>query len=208
MISDLATRGEISWAYGKLYVVDRDQYWVRGVLEAISRYQNTDSLWRRGAKTLPADETGVMIMASERLFKIQHCSRVGEVLWLPVRDKRRDGTTQNTYGRRDIQTVYRSDSVDTVIEKLVMAYRGSEHGIEAREICRPPQYTAFTTQEQRVVRLIGCGLAPKAIARALGIHPKTVSAHKCNVMRKLGLRKTQDLYRWLQLSDLVALKSK
>ena len=147
-----------------------------------------------------------MIMASDRLFKIQHGSRVGNILWIHVQDKRRAGTSQNTLGGNDIHTVYRCDSVDTVIAKLVMAYRECEHGIEGRKICRPLQYIAFTPQEQRVIRLISCGMAPKAIARALAIHPKTVSAHKCSVMRKLGLRRTQDLHRWLQLSDLVELE--
>lgn len=208
MIGELATRGEISWAYGKLYVVDPDQYWVQGVIKALSHYLDTTYRWRRGTKTFPADGTGVMIIASDRLFKIQHGSRLGNVLWLPVRDKGRDGTTEQPPGGYDTHTVYRCDRVDTVIEKLVIASRGREHGIEGREIYRPPQHTAFTSQEQCVIRLIGCGLAPKAIARALGIHPKTVSAHKCNVMRKLGLRRTQDLYRWLQLSGLVELTSK
>lgn len=41
MIVDLATRGEISWAYGKLYVVDPDQYWVQGVIKAVSHYLDT-----------------------------------------------------------------------------------------------------------------------------------------------------------------------
>ncbi|WP_422396825.1 helix-turn-helix domain-containing protein [Serratia ureilytica] len=173
------------------------------MVEALSMYKDTAYLWRREAKTLPTSEIGVMIMASDRLFKIQHGSCVGNILWIHVRDKRRAGTTQDTLGGSDIHTVYRCDSVDTVIEKLLMTYREGGHGIEGREICRPPQYTAFTPQEQRVIRLISCGLAPKAIARALAIHPKTVSAHKCSVMRKLGLNRTQDLHRWLQLSDLV-----
>ena len=208
MIGELATRGEISWAYGKLYVVDPDQYWVQGVIKAVSHYLDTTYRWRQGTKAFPADETGVMIIASDRLFKIQHGNRLGNVLWLPVRDKGRDGATEQLPGGCDTHTVYRCDRVDTVIEKLVVASRGREHGIEGREIIRPPQHTAFTPQEQRVIRLIGCGFVPKAIARALGIHPKTVSAHKCNVMRKLGLRRTQDLYRWLQLSGLVELTSK
>jgi len=208
VIGDLATRGEISWAYGKLYIVDRDQYWVQGVLKAVSHYQDTTYRWRRGTKAFPADVTGVTIMASDRLFKMQHGSRLGNVLWLPVRDKGRNGTTVQPLGGCNTRTICRCDRVDTVIEKLVIASRDREHGIEGREMYRPPQHTAFTSQEQCVIRLIGCGLAPKAIARALGIHPKTVSAHKCNVMRKLGLRRTQDVYRWLQLSGLVGLTSK
>lgn len=207
MIEELITRGEISWAYGKLYVVDRDRYWVQGMLAAVSRYQDTATQCRGGTPTLTTVGDRVLIMASDRVFKIKRGSGVETVLWLRVCDRREDAMEQMIRGEEYINTVYRFECVDTVIEKLVMAYRVCERAIGGREIWRQSIDSAFTPQERHVIHHIGCGLDPKAIARALAIHPKTVSAHKCSVMRKLGLRRTLDLYRWLQLNDLLKLKS-
>lgn len=206
MIEVLMSRGEISWAYGKLFVIDPDQFWVQGMLAAVSRYKDKATLCRGGGPTLTTVDERVMIMASDRVFKIKRGSRVGSVLWLRVCDRREKEMEHLIRGEGDINTVYRSDCVDTVIETLVMAYRVREHGVEGQEMSRQPKNSEFTPQERRVIHHIGCGLDPKAIARVLAIHPKTVSAHKCNVMRKLGLRRTQDLYRWLQFNDLLKLK--
>lgn len=92
MIGDLATRGEISWAYGKLYIVDRDQYWVQGGSGGVTLpgHDLSVAAWDQ---SIPADVTRVMIIASDRSFKMQQSSRLGNVLWLSARDKGRDGTT-------------------------------------------------------------------------------------------------------------------
>ncbi|MFJ3001251.1 helix-turn-helix domain-containing protein [Serratia liquefaciens] len=178
------------------------------MLEAVTKYRGSTNQGCGGTQTCSKAEGGVMIMASDNVFKIKRGSLVGTVLWMRVSDRHEDRMEQITRGGGYVDTVYRSDSVETVIEKLVMAQRGGELGIEGREMCRQPEGIGITSQEGRVIRLIGCGLDPKAIARALAIQPKTVSAHKCNVMRKLGLRRTQDLYRWLQLNELLKLQSK
>ena len=49
------------------------------------------------------------------------------------------------------------------------------------------ELTVLTPQETRLCELIGSGLTSKQIADATGISPGTVSAHRFNIRKKLGL---------------------
>ncbi len=63
--------------------------------------------------------------------------------------------------------------------------------------------TRLTPREIEVMQYFHEGLGPGDIASALGIHMKTVSAHKCNVMNKLGFSKTSELWKWLLKGGLL-----
>lgn len=54
----------------------------------------------------------------------------------------------------------------------------------------------LTPREWEVVRYYVLGYGCVKTAKVLSLSPKTVSTHKANVMRKLGLRSTADLIRW------------
>jgi len=54
----------------------------------------------------------------------------------------------------------------------------------------------LTERELEVLRLIGQALNNSAIAKALGISSQTVSVHRKNLMRKLGVRNTVGLIRF------------
>jgi DNA-binding NarL/FixJ family response regulator len=47
--------------------------------------------------------------------------------------------------------------------------------------------SAITTREREVLTRIAQGRSNKAIARELGLSPKTVEKHRSNLMRKLQL---------------------
>ena len=207
MIRAASSRTCISWTYGKLYVDDWDQYWMDGLTKAVVRHTGSACGNTSGDHQLPIKEGVVAIVGVGRLRAYINRGK-GTVLWLPLCDGSEGRDVQASLERGGINTIYRRDSVDTVIEKLVGAYRVREQLDGMRRWGQPPQDTELTTQERRVIRLIGTGHSPGTIARTLGIHPKTVSAHKCSVMRKLGLRRTQDLFHWLQFSGFLKLKSK
>lgn len=63
--------------------------------------------------------------------------------------------------------------------------------------------TRLTPREIEVMQYFHEGLGPGDIACALGIHMKTVSAHKCNAMNKLGFSKTSELWKWLLKGGLL-----
>lgn len=54
----------------------------------------------------------------------------------------------------------------------------------------------LTPRESEVVRYYAHGYRCGEIARMMSLSPKTVSAHKANAMRKLGLNTNADIIRW------------
>lgn len=54
----------------------------------------------------------------------------------------------------------------------------------------------LTPREWEILRYYALGFGCVAIASRLSLSPKTVSTHKTNAMRKLGLKSTADLVRW------------
>ena len=54
----------------------------------------------------------------------------------------------------------------------------------------------LTPREWEILRYYALGFGCVEIASRLSLSPKTVSTHKTNGMRKLGLRSTADLVRW------------
>ena len=58
------------------------------------------------------------------------------------------------------------------------------------------EYTALTSREQEILRLIAEGQSTKEIASSLFISPKTVENHRTNIMSKLDLHSTMELVRY------------
>lgn len=71
----------------------------------------------------------------------------------------------------------------SVSEKL-QAFRLSSGGV------------TLSPREREVLKLIASGLSGKAIARALGISPKTVETHRVRLMTKLNLHSVAELVRY------------
>ena len=70
-------------------------------------------------------------------------------------------------------------------ELAVPARRGSG---EARRV--------LTDREIEVLRLLASGRTVREVAALLDLSPKTVDAHKTNMMRKLKLHSRLELFRW------------
>jgi DNA-binding NarL/FixJ family response regulator len=56
--------------------------------------------------------------------------------------------------------------------------------------------TRLSPREREVVRLVVGGKTSKEVGRILGISPKTASAHRANVMRKLGIHSVVELVHY------------
>jgi|RhiMetdeSRZDD1v2_1073273.scaffolds.fasta_scaffold25594_6 DNA-binding NarL/FixJ family response regulator len=60
----------------------------------------------------------------------------------------------------------------------------------------PQEVGSLTPRQRQVVTMIAEGLTMKEVAAALGLSPRTVEAHKYQVMQTLGLQTTADLIRY------------
>ncbi|UIY31246.1 LuxR C-terminal-related transcriptional regulator [Neorhizobium galegae] len=59
----------------------------------------------------------------------------------------------------------------------------------------PKKLLRLTPRERQVLSLVAEGLSNKAIARQLGISPKTVEIHRSNVMSKMEVTSSNALIR-------------
>jgi len=66
----------------------------------------------------------------------------------------------------------------------------------------PLGFCRLTASQQEIVRLIGSGLTTDEIAVRLGKSPHTVSFHRKNIRRELGLHSDQEMYRYALLVAL------
>ena len=61
----------------------------------------------------------------------------------------------------------------------------------------------LSDREEQVAKLIGDGISSKEIANVLSISEKTVSKHRSNIFRKLNLKNTAQLVRYVYDNNLV-----
>ena len=88
-------------------------------------------------------------------------------------------------------------SVDVLLHSLHLALsvdRGSdEHAQRASEVAE--RLALLTPREQQIFARLAHGDSNKAIARELGISPRTVEVHRARVMGKMQARNLADLVR-------------
>lgn len=61
----------------------------------------------------------------------------------------------------------------------------------------------LSDREEQVAKLIGDGVSSKEIAEILSISEKTVSKHRSNIFRKLNVKNTAQLVRYVFVNNLV-----
>lgn len=59
-----------------------------------------------------------------------------------------------------------------------------------------PSLASLTPQQQRILLLLGEGLSSAAIAKAVGLRETTITFHRANLRRKLGIADERGLYRF------------
>ena len=82
-----------------------------------------------------------------------------------------------------------------VAQKVLTGYSRSERDLSEEE-------PTLTARELEVLQLVCEGKTNKEIARELFISPKTVSVHRSNIMSKLGVNSSYELFRYLAKNKL------
>jgi DNA-binding NarL/FixJ family response regulator len=62
-----------------------------------------------------------------------------------------------------------------------------------------PALCSLTPQQQRILMLLGEGLTSAAIGKAVGLSENTITFHRANLRRKLGIESELGLYRFAML---------
>jgi two-component system, LuxR family, response regulator FixJ len=95
-----------------------------------------------------------------------------------------------------IEKPFRASEIVDRIESAIDAY--------SRRRLKPPStalslhfpgHEPLTRREREVLEQISNGLSNKEAGRELGISPRTIEAHRANVMKKIGARNASDLMR-------------
>lgn len=63
-------------------------------------------------------------------------------------------------------------------------------------VSRAPCHTSLTPREREVFKLLAEGLSTRGTAEQLGISPKTVEAHRRNIMEKLNVKSVSELVKY------------
>ena len=66
----------------------------------------------------------------------------------------------------------------------------------------PVGFSRLTARQQEVMRLIARGLTSEQMAEELGVSRWTVSFHRKNIRREVGLHSDQEMYRYAMLVEL------
>lgn len=101
-----------------------------------------------------------------------------------------------------IRNVYRYGAYlePGIHQQILNAYKHADENHSA-------EINPLTSRETEVLRLIFIGCSTKEIAIQLNISPKTVSVHRSNVMRKLGVNSSFELIRYINQYELIELNS-
>jgi two-component system response regulator NreC len=78
-----------------------------------------------------------------------------------------------------------------------------EEYLRRAQSSKSDRYDVLTRREREVLHMVAEGLSSAAIARRLGISPRTVEAHRAKVMRRLGLKGLPGLIRYALSRGLV-----
>lgn len=94
--------------------------------------------------------------------------------------------------------VVKESEAGELVQAIQAVMDGASHypvGLK-RALSRRQQQPALTAREAEVLALVAQGLTSKAIARSLGIDPRTVDAHRANIRQRFGLDSSAALLRF------------
>lgn len=87
------------------------------------------------------------------------------------------------------------------VERVLLPDHEQHTGTGAPRRC-PRCSPTLTPRELQVLAIMEQGRLGQQAARLMNLSPKTISAHKCSAMSKLGFIRSTELYHWLQSGGL------
>lgn len=143
----------------------------------------------------------VLVHEAEALGAVQICATLRENgLWLPVIGFGTEVSVSRIVAGMKagaLDFIVGQISAETVLPKLVSG--NAEAAVLAKANLRRSQARAvlakLSARERQVLDLLAAGLSNKAMARDLGISPRTIEIHRMKMMGKLGASSSADAIR-------------
>lgn len=133
-------------------------------------------------------------MQVNRLWQQQRDRLLGTIV---VMEKTIGRAKSDKPHQREINVLGRREKPDALMRLVEEMYDQACLQPWATEKYRTVSYLHLTPREREVLQGLSWELTPNQIAQKLSLNVKTVSTHKLTAMRKLGFRRSSELYYWL-----------
>jgi len=107
------------------------------------------------------------------------------------------GFVPKNAGSRELESAIEEVLAGRRYVSPLLSRRGPTAGIADRL-----GFDQLTSQQQRIVRLIGKGMTSEEIAEVLGVTSWTIHFHRKNIRRKLGVQNDYEMIRYAMLVNL------
>ncbi|EOG2476929.1 TPA: hypothetical protein SMF39_004416 [Serratia marcescens] len=95
------------------------------------------------------------------------------------------------------ELIYHNISVNQLVEQIKNTWENRGKNLSSH-YCTWCSKHSLSPREKDVMSCMQLEMKPFYIAKNLGLSPKTISAHKISVMKKLGFKSNVELYDWLR----------
>lgn len=190
----------------KIAIIDDDQYFCKGILEALTAFFYAFGLTVSTGKPYQADLIFCYVPLGRvgclAQYKLPNFS--DRALFFSLRETNGyDQHVGNGGCPFEAGTIYRDMSIISMLNLVISAMGWqtllSPLQCKGESMCISSS-SMLSPRQQDVVVCIKRGMALEEIARELNISIKTVSSHKTAIMRKMGFKRNHELYRWLNNS--------
>jgi len=107
----------------------------------------------------------------------------------------------NGFVGKDADLAELTEAIESVIDQEF--YVGRTLGKFARELLTQKKKTTLSERETEIVQMIAQGLGYKEIGEKLFISPRTVEAHRNNILEKLNLKSVTELIHFALKNHLI-----
>lgn len=175
----------------RITILDTDNYFIQGVITLLQQHFSHSATT---IKCLPYSKISQakLIIVSEQLRPLLACHHAFSQQSLVVIQ---DQAWQRIYHTGNSLPLHRNIAIRSFlhhIDNIFNTIRKNPQKVS------PPRVKTLSHRELQILSAIDKGLSQKQTSEKLGLHIKTISAHKRSAMKKLGMQRNHELYNWLR----------
>ncbi|WP_024530078.1 response regulator transcription factor [Serratia fonticola] len=178
----------------KIYISDCNRFFAQGLKYALYHYFSEKGIDIDVSETIDSDVHYSMAFIVVSNLSQYHYARkmmgVGTIFVIQA-------DVKPILNRHEVavRTLQRTQSLSCLFHQIDEVYA------LRNEVVYTPPHALLTEREKVVLDYYSSGYSNVEIARLLGIHQKTVSAHRINAMNKLNFKHKGEFRRWVIATD-------